>query len=97
MKTKKFNNKMLSPVSIEPGPLMNLWFHCGKTPMKTWNQCMFILQVRVKRLTRSQSAFVEFKLDKARPSKGYEFDVTFRDIGENRLPRQRSIHNHRFL
>ncbi len=38
-------------------------------------------QVRVKRITRSQSAFVEFKLDKARPSKGYEFDVTFRDIG----------------
>ena len=55
---------------------------------------MFILQVRVKRLTRSQSAFVEFKLDKARPSKGYEFDVTFRDIGESRLPRQLLIYTH---
>lgn len=27
-------------------------------------------------------AFVEFKLDKAKQSKGYEFDVTFMDKGE---------------
>ena len=53
-----------------------------KRKTKQYCNVLFQLQVRVKRLTRSQSAFVEFKLDKARPSKGYEFDVIFRDIGK---------------
>jgi len=39
-------------------------------------------QVRVKRLTRSPVAFVEFKLDKAKTTLGYEFDVTFVNAGQ---------------
>ncbi len=38
-------------------------------------------KVRVRRYTRSPSAFVEFKLKEAKPPSGYEFDVTFIDKG----------------
>ena len=37
--------------------------------------------LRVKRITRTPSAFVEFRLERARSSKGYDFDVAFIDKG----------------